>query len=88
LQARQTVDARGVLARPVCRHPRLPLAPGRFNELFAGTHSERRSPQRPQQLEGERRPIVRRVTDPPQPPLVDELVTQTLKRVLFDRPET
>ena len=28
------------------------------------------------------------VNGEPPPPLVDELVTQTLQRVLFDRPET
>jgi len=37
------------------------------------------------------RPASRRrhlVNGEPPPPLVDELVTQTLQRVLFDRPET
>jgi hypothetical protein len=40
LQTRQTVDALGVLARPVGGHPSLPLAPGRFNELSVNTAEE------------------------------------------------
>src|SRR5918995_1404831 len=77
LQARQTIDALGVLARPVGGHLRLPLAPGRFDQLLAGTHKVHERNTEPARA---RHPVHRDVYDGPRP---GQAVTQSVVRLVF-----
>src|SRR5919107_2833796 len=80
LQARQSVDALGVLARPVGGHLRLPLPPGRFDELLARTdqvHERHPEPARA------RHPIHRDVYDGPRPGQVGQAGTQPIVRLII-----